>query len=426
MDTRGPDNGRGHGLQLVTPKRLDLDDVVSNTKVQRALGEAAGIPGTRSGVTLHSPAVSVVLAIRELTFHQEVLDYLGRDERIEVSAAATDAVRLRALLAKADADVVLVCPEIGGELRHPSARPEGSTVLVVTPEMTVQVLRDAIDLGAEGVFAWPEERMELGAVIARVAHRREEEPAARGRVIAVYGARGGVGVTFVATHLCAALAERGVSSVLVDLDTSFADVTLALGLGPQDEPRTIGDLSPVADELSPDHVEDALYRHSRGFAALLAPADPSWAVSWPGLYSACVALLAGSCQIVLLHVPRTMDEIVRRAMDLADEVLLVTALDVWSLYGARRAVRGLGLEDGQSTLRVVVNQASRPQLSERDVERVLGMAPLATVRSDPAVKRALNRAELLPAHSRRAWRDIRKLAARLVAELPASAANERP
>jgi len=121
-----------------------------------------------------------------------------------------------------------------------------------------------------------------------------------------------------------------------------------------------------------------------------------------------------------------MDEIVRRAMDLADEVLLVTALDVWSLYGARRAVRGLGLEDGQSTLRVVVNQASRPQLSERDVERVLGMAPLATVRSDPAVKRALNRAELLPAHSRRAWRDIRKLAARLVAELPASAANERP
>src|SRR5207244_12961457 len=101
----------------------------------------------------------------------------------------------------------------------------------------------------------------------------------------------------------------------------------------------------------PDHVEDALYRHSRGFSALLAPSDPGGAVSWPGLYSACVALLAGSCQIVLLHVPRTLDEIARRAMDLADEVLLVTALDVWSLSGTRRALGRLGLEYRERTLR---------------------------------------------------------------------------
>src|SRR2546426_1004554 len=98
-------------------------------------------------------------------------------------------------------------------------------------------------------------------------------------------------------------------------------------------------------------------RRGRRVEAVSSPGFAGLAVAWPGLYSACVALLAGSCQIVLLHVPRTMDEIARRAMDLADEVLLVTALDVWSLYGTRRALRGLGLEDRQSTLRVVVNQA---------------------------------------------------------------------
>ena len=45
-----------------------------------------------------------------------------------------------------------------------------------------------------------------------------------------------------------------------------------------------------------------------------------------------------------------------------------------------------------------------------DVERVLGVAPIASIRLDPAVPRAQERGELLGPRSGRAARDVERLA----------------
>ena len=390
-------------------------------------GPLEGPPGDRPpgdaaravDVVASRPAATrVAIAIHDLPFHQEVLDHLDRDARIEVVASEVDPsferVAELSVPGGAEADAVVVCPAFIGSAdgwAAPTAR-----VLVVAQEMTVPVLRAAIAAGAHGVYRWPEEREDLAraARAARAARVEARTPAGRrARVVAVVGARGGAGATFVATHLAAAFADRGLRAVLVDLDLACGDVAAALGIGGEDA-SSILDLVPVADELSPDHLDRALIRHPRGFAALLAPprAIEPGALA-PGVARGILALLAGAADVLVAHLPRALDAGARAALDLADEVLLVSGLDLFSLYGARRTAGTLRRGDRPADLRVVLNAPDGRGLGPRDVERILGVRPLATIRFDGRVAPAQDRGELLPPRSRRSMVDIRRIAAGL-------------
>jgi Flp pilus assembly CpaE family ATPase len=367
----------------------------------------------------------VLVGIRDLGFHQEVLDFLERSSRVSVVGAVTRPDGLFRLEAKADPDVIVVCPTLAREVRHPSAGGRLRNVLVLGEEMTVPLLRDAIDAGAKGVFAWPQEREELVGAITTMTGSPDGTSTPRGRVVAVFGPRGGSGTTFLASHLAAALADAGARCVLVDLDGCFADVTAALGIPPDRDVRTVADLLPVADELEPEHLADALYHHARGFNALLAPPEPAQIGQVPaGLYSGSIALLALSHDVVVLHVPRCLDDTARVCLGIADRVLMVVSPDLFSLYAARRAVVALGLGDSRR-LHVVVNPYERGAIGLDEVERVLGARPAAAVRFDPAVSRAQDRGELMRARSRRIWRDVQALAKLVAADAEPSTRSSR-
>jgi Flp pilus assembly CpaE family ATPase len=131
--------------------------------------------------------------------------------------------------------------------------------------------------------------------------------------------------------------------------------------------------------------------------------------------------------VVILHVPRTMGWAARGAMALADEVLLVSTLDLFSLHGARRAIRQAGVAEvapADERWRVVLNLVGRPTLTRRDAERILGIEAHLTVRFDPRVGRVQDRGALLPARPRRAVKDVRRLA-RLVLADPSAASTPR-
>src|SRR5262249_24224899 len=153
-------------------------------------------------------------------FHHEVLDYVGRQPGLEIVASITDEGPATGLWSPSgsltEADVLLVCPSFGRDV----ARAAGAApaVLLVGQEMTVPVLRTAIDAGAQGAFCWPEERVDLIEAIRSSAARSSEAARHRGAVIAVLGSRGGAGTTFLATHLAAAFADQGHRTVLVDMD----------------------------------------------------------------------------------------------------------------------------------------------------------------------------------------------------------------
>lgn len=416
----GPRRGRGTGTEggrSASVVRLQRIRVGDGDAERPPLARVAGAEGGAARALIpvrRRPSIAV--AIRALGFHEEVLDALERDPRIDVSGAATAVDRAVDVLAKVQPDVLVACPDLAEGLRHPTTRLRLPRVLVVAQEMTVPVLREAIEIGAHAVYAWPDERGELldGAATAPTA--RPERGGRRAKVVAVVAARGGAGATFLASGVAAAAADQGARVVVLDLDGRFGELPIALGLSSERRWRTVADLLPVADELTPDHVEDALVAHERGFRALLAP-RPGTAEPPAGLYAASTALLAGSHDMVLLHVPRGCDELRRTAMALADRTVLVATPDTFSLYGVGSVLGDGGRSVPDERCILVVNRVRRGRSRARDFELVSGTPPWAVVREDRAVPRRQDRGELGGPRSRGAARDVRRLASRLLTEI---------
>lgn len=353
---------------------------------------------------------SVVLGLGDPALQDEVLHFLERLPRVRVVGASTDAKGTDRQVRDRHPDAAVVSPEV---LRD--AELDGATTLVVANRETTASLRAALRAGARGFYVWPEEREALARDAERSARPRPSEPPSAGRVVAVFGPRGGAGVTFVATNLAAACVDRGADTVLADLDSFYADVTVALGIGGEGVP-TVAELAPVADELTEEHLERALHRHPRGFRVLLAPHRPLDAALEPPLVAAAVGLLRASHDLVLLHLPRGLHHSVRTALEASDVLLLVVTLDVLALRDARRAmdlVRAAGLE---ARCRLVLNRVRRGEVIPADAERALGLPAAAVIREDRSVGRAQDRGDLVAGRSTPAARRLAALARLLLEE----------
>lgn len=336
----------------------------------------------------------IVLALETSDVAEEVMHFLDRTGRARVVGTAVDASQLAEAVRQLEPDAVIATPNVVASRDILN----GSALLAVDTSQSVGGLRRAIRAGASGFYLWPAEREELALAAARVVPPREEHIGDLARVIAVVAARGGAGATFVATHLAAALAKRGRHIVLIDLDVLFADVSSAIGVPAEEPVRTIADLAPFGEELSQRHVMDVLWEDPHGFSALLAPGEPraSAAVS-ATTYRAAIASVRGSCDVVVLHVPRAFDEVTRTGLQVADRVLVVVGLDVLSFRDAKRAIELAGLEGRCS---FVVNRAVRAEITPGDVERVFGQPPLAVIPSDRAVATAQDHGRLVPMRGR--------------------------
>ena len=347
----------------------------------------------------------IVLGLEQQDVAEEVMHFLDRTGRARVVATASDDRQLAEAVRQMGPDAVVASTSLVPE------RLDGHPLLAVETAESVRSLRTAIRVGASGYFVWPVEREALAAAAGRV--RTPVEPSAGAPVVAVVGARGGVGATVVATHLAAALARRSVECALVDLDVAFADVTGAVGVPTEDTVATVADLLPVGDELSSSQVKELLWHHPEGFGVLRSPgrAD-ALAAATAAEFRHAIEALGAAVPFVLLHLPRGLGELSRTALEMADRVVVVLQLDVASFREARRMIEATGLE-GRAEF--VVNRAGRAEISPSDVERVFGRPPLAVIPRDRAVPAAQDRGRLL-SHRGRTGRAIDGLARHLLEE----------
>jgi Flp pilus assembly CpaE family ATPase len=355
----------------------------------------------------------VVLALEAQDVVEEVMHFLDRSGRARVVATASDDRQLAEALRQLEPEVVVAEPALL------DARPAAGVVLALDTRESVASLRAAIRAGASGYFVWPAEREELvGAAAA--AMRAVHRAAGRARVIAVHGGRGGVGVTFVATHLAAALARRG-SVILLDLDPVFADVAHALDAPADDGDRpvhTLADAVSLGDDLGPEQLEAALWEHASGVRVLLPPPPEESVRLGPTELEPVVEAACGAVDIVLLHLPRGLDAIASSSAARADRLLEVLTLDVGSFRATSRALEALAPMHLEERLGLVVNRAARAEVTVGDVDRVFGRPPIAVFPSERSVRASNDRGRLVPARSRMARRFDRLAGLVAPAEIP--------
>ncbi len=351
----------------------------------------------------------IVLGVDSQELAEEVVDFLDRSGRARVVASVGSADDLAAALLDHRPHAVVGTPA----LVRAAGGVNGSQFLALDTAESLASLRGALEAGARGFYLWPSERTALAEAAAGAAPPPERGPGREALVIAVHGPRGGAGATFVATHLALALAGRDLRVAVADLDPQYGDLTVALGVPAEPEPRTVADLQAVAHELSEEHLDEVLWRHPAGFDVLLAPPRTTTveAVTGP-VYRAAVPVLASNHDVVVLHLPRAIDATSVAALQVSGHVLVVLTLDVLAFRAVRRSVevmRGIGVDDRVS---LVVNRATRSELSPKDVARAFGRAPVAVIPADRRVAAAQDRGQLLRGRGG-AMRPLRRLANRL-------------
>ncbi|MBE7518195.1 MAG: P-loop NTPase [Thermoflexaceae bacterium] len=256
-------------------------------------------------------------------------------------------------------------------------------VIVYSTEANIRLMRQSMVSGASDYLQEPLTEEELESSIMRVLERKEreamrrrgelEDPVPQGTIITVFGAKGGIGKTTIASNLAVALATEAHQTVaLVDMDTRFGDVAITMDIPVE---RSIADLARNLDSVDRNTLRDYLVRHESGVYILPAPTRPS---DWRNLHAQhirdVVDVLAQTHDFVILDTPGTFNEIVAAAIEVGTMILLITTLDMASIKDTVLALEMLHERFGNDDerVKVVLNRAGMDTgVREKDVERTL-------------------------------------------------------
>ncbi len=159
-----------------------------------------------------------------------------------------------------------------------------------------------------------------------------------GELVVFYGGKGGVGTSVLAANLACALArEAGARVALVDLDLQFGDVGVLLNL-PQTQ--SISDLVAAIDQVDADFVNDVMADGPAGIRVLPAATSPELAdLVAPEHVHKILELLRTMFDFIVVDTSSNLGDVTLTALDMASNVILVTAPSITSVKNAKLALR---------------------------------------------------------------------------------------
>jgi flagellar biosynthesis protein FlhG len=248
------------------------------------------------------------------------------------------------------------------------------------------------------------------------------------QVLALTSGKGGVGKTFVAANLAAALAERGERVLVLDADLGLANLDVVLNLAPK---TTLHDVFGNGADL-----EEAILPAPGGYSVLLAG---SGLIEYSRLtpevrerLAQIIATLAPRYDRILLDTGAGISDVVLYAVSLADDVLVLTTPEPTAMTDAYATIKVLAVQQQRRAIGLVVNQVGRGgegRIICKQLQLVVDryVAPLVPLRldllgeipSDDAVRDAVQRRQLLLelAPGSPAAQAVTTIAARLAANL---------
>jgi pilus assembly protein CpaE len=189
---------------------------------------------------------------------------------------------------------------------------------------------------------------------SRIARTAAHPVARSGHIITVYGPKGGVGCTTIASNLAVALADNETSVVLVDADLLYGDVAVYFN---EHSVNTLADLTPRAQDLDPEVIEDVLITHSSGVKLLSAPRPADAEEINPGQFSDLIKYLRSMFMYVIIDTSTKLSDITIAALDASDLLILITGHGIPDISRTQKSLELLPLLkfDPENTV-VVMNQ----------------------------------------------------------------------
>lgn len=262
----------------------------------------------------------------------------------------------------------------------------GTKVVVVGHVNDVQLYRDLIRRGVSDYLIAPLGPLDVLRSLSELYVAQEARNL--GRVIAVFGAKGGVGASTVSHNVAWAIARNlDASTVIVDLDIAFGTAGLDFN---QDPPQGIAEAVFAPERLDAAMLDRLLSRCSDNLALLAAPAmlDRTCDLA-EDAFDQVLDLLRASVPCVVLDVPHVWSGWVKRALIGADEVLIVAGPDLASLRNAKNLIDlARAGRPNDAVPRLVLNQVGvpkRPEIDAAEFAKALGVEVLTSIPFDAQI-----------------------------------------
>lgn len=303
-----------------------------------------------------------------------------RDKEIEIVGEAESFKDVELLSAKLSPNIILMSTnlkDIGGvesACRIAHTFPASSVIIISERSLTQEELKKAMLGGVRSFLVQPVDQLELHKVIVEIfeinnqkRERLETTPTpaqiVSSKIIAMFGAKGGVGRTLVSTNLSVFMAEylnpKNKKVALIDLDLQFGDVAIMLNLTPT---KTITGLSKEINELGnidEDLLESYLIKYRDKLAVLPAPIKPEEADLVKGEHiEKILDLIRNKYHYTIIDCSRTLSEPVLVALSTANVIILLLTLDIPTIKNAKLALEVMEKLGYASKIKIVVNRAN--------------------------------------------------------------------
>jgi pilus assembly protein CpaE len=353
---------------------------------------------------------------------ENIRKLLTFESDIDVVAAARTGREAIQLAQESNPDVVLMdinMPDMDGIAATEIIRQKMPYVQVVI--LSVQgdqnYMRKAMLVGARDFLTKPPMPDELVAAIRRSGKMSREERAKStttypvaatggikpatgrldllGKIIMFYSPKGGTGCTTLAVNLAVALKNDETQVVAVDANLQFGDVAIFLN---EQGKNTVLDLTPRAEELDPEIVENVMIKHAlSGIQILASPSRPEHGEKVNSeQFTKVLRYLRQMYAYVVVDTSTYLNDITLSVLDVADVIVLVTTQDIPSIKNDRLFLDllvTLGIQTNKVAF--VMNKYDKriaitpEKIGENLKQEVLAVIPLDERTVIPAVNRGV-------------------------------------
>jgi pilus assembly protein CpaE len=300
------------------------------------------------------------------------------------AAAALEAYRNAAtpnvIVLEAPADPSTLIAQLDALAQHCDS---GTRVVVLGRANDVALYRQLIARGVSEYLVPPFEVVDFVQAISHLFRAPGAKPL--GRVVAVVGAKGGVGASTVAHNLAwslASVAEK--ATIIADFDLAFGTAGLDYN---QDPPQSVADAVFAPERVDAVFVDRLLSKCGDNLSLLAAPATLDRVLDFSdAAFDTLLDAMRASTPWIVVDLPHLWTGWARRTLIASDDVVLVASPDLANLRNARNVIDALkGARPNDHPPRLVLNgvgMARRPEITVAEFERTVEVKPIAIIPHD--------------------------------------------
>jgi pilus assembly protein CpaE len=262
----------------------------------------------------------------------------------------------------------------------------GTRVVVIGRFNDIVLYRELLRRGVSDYMIAPVKPLDVVRSICNLFSAPDAKPV--GRVVAVVGAKGGVGASTVAHNLAFSIArDLALDSVVTDLDLAFGTAGLDYN---QDPPQGIADAVFSPDRVDTAFIDRLLSKCADHLSLLAAPATLERVYDFGAdAFDPVFDSLRATVPCVVLDVPHQWSAWTKRVLVGADDILIVAGPDLANLRNAKNLIDLLkSARPNDRHPFYCLNQVGvpkRPEIKPADFSKALEDDPIAVLPFDPQI-----------------------------------------